>query len=123
MLRTGVDIVEIARIEKSIQRHGKRFLKRIYTEGELNYCQERLESLAGRFAAKEAAAKALGTGIWRAGIEWTDIEVKRDPESGAPQLILHQAAKEQATQLKLTEWSISISHDSRQAIAFVVAMG
>ena len=89
MLRTGVDLVEIERIRKSIQRHGVRFLNRVYTVDELSYCQGRVESLAARFAAKEATSKALGTGIWRNGIGWTDIEVGRDPKSGAPHLLLH----------------------------------
>ena len=123
MLRTGVDLVEIERIHKSIQRHGERFLNRVYTLDELSYCQGRVESLAARFAAKEAASKALGTGVWRNGIGWTDIEVGRDPKSGAPHLVLHNRALEHAEMLNLREWSISISHDSRQAIAFVVAMG
>ncbi|MEZ4657932.1 MAG: holo-ACP synthase [Caldilineaceae bacterium] len=83
MLRTGVDIIELERLRLAIERHGQRFLQRAYTPDELAHCGDRLESLAGRFAAKEAVAKALGTGIWRNGIGWTDIEILRDPASGA----------------------------------------
>jgi holo-[acyl-carrier protein] synthase len=77
--------------------------------------------LAARFAAKEAVAKTLGTGIWRDGVAWTDIEVLREA-SGAPRLILHGAAATIAANLGLHTWSISLSHDRAQAIAFVVAM-
>lgn len=122
MLRTGVDLVEIARIQTAITRHGQRFLSRVYTQTELQDCQTRMESLAARFAAKEAVAKALGTGIWRGGVGWTDIEIVRNPQSGAPQLVLHQAAAAHAHQLNLTEWSVSLSHDQERAIAFVVAL-
>ena len=122
MLRTGVDLIEIERIRTAIARHGDRFLTRVYTSAELLHCQGRTESLAGRFAAKEAVAKALGTGIWRQGIDWKTIEVLRDPESGAPQLHLHDAAAHHAERLGLTEWSISLSHDRERVIAFVVAM-
>ena len=121
MLRTGVDIIELERLRVAIERHGQRFLQRVYTPDELTQCGERLESLAGRFAAKEAVAKALGTGIWRHGIGWTDIEILRDPTSGAPLLTLHHAAAHHAQALDLDEWSISLSHTQTQAIAFVVA--
>jgi len=123
MLRTGVDVIEIERIQTAVDRHGSRFLERVYTARELVHCQGRVESLAGRFAAKEAVAKALGTGIWRHGVGWTDIEVLRDPQSGAPQLQLHTAAATCASTLGLHEWSVSLSHDRTQAIAFVVAIG
>jgi len=122
MLRTGVDLIEIARVDRAIVRHGARFLARIYTANELDDCHGRIESLAARFAAKEAAAKALGTGIWRHGVEWTDIEVCRDPVSGAPSLALHNAAAAHSNRLALTHWSVSLSHDRERAIAFVVAM-
>jgi len=123
MLRTGVDLIEIERIQTAIDRHGSRFLARVYTARELVYCRGRVESLAGRFAAKEAVAKALGTGIWRHGVGWTDIEVLRDLQSGAPQLQLHNAAATCASTLGLHEWSVSLSHDRARAIAFVVAIG
>jgi holo-[acyl-carrier protein] synthase len=123
MLRTGVDLIEIQRVHDAIERHGTRFLMRVITPIELSACQQRVESLAGRFAAKEAVAKALGTGIWRSNVNWTDIEIDRDTATGAPILRLHHAAAEIAQTLGLGEWSLSLSHDRTQAIAFVVAMG
>lgn len=122
MLRTGVDLVEIERIRQAIRNHGDHFLTRIFTPTELAQCGTRLESLAGRFAAKEAVAKALGTGVWREGITWTDIEVQRNAASGEPVLVLYNAAAQRAGALGLQRWSISLSHDRSQAIAFVVAM-
>lgn len=121
MLYSGVDLVEIARIWTALARHHDRFLTRVYTPTEIAQCNERVESLAARFAAKEAAAKALGTGIWRHGIGWTDLEIVR-AEHGAPSLHLHNAAKQRAAILGWTTWSVSLSHDSERAIAFVVAM-
>ena len=123
MLRTGVDQIEIDRVRKAVDRHGSRFLKRVYTVAELTTCRGRIESLAARFAAKEAVAKALGTGVWRNGIRWIDIEVLRNHSTGAPHLVLHSAASKQAATMGLTEWSVSISHDRDKAIAFVVALG
>ena len=123
MLRTGVDIIEIERIRTAINRHGARFLTRVYTPTELAHGQGRAESLAGRFAAKEAVSKTLGTGIWRQAVGWTDIEILRNQQSGAPQLQLHNAAADCATELGLDEWSVSLSHDRERAIAFVVAIG
>ena len=121
MLRTGVDLIEIERMRKALDRHGERFLDRVFTEAEVVQSCGRIESLAGKFAAKEAAAKALGTGVWRHGIDWRDFEVCKDPESGAPSLQLHDAAAERAVRLGLGTWSLSISHDRTHAIAFVVA--
>jgi holo-[acyl-carrier protein] synthase len=121
VLRTGVDLIEIERIRKAIDRHGERFLHRVFTADEVRQSCGRLESLAGKFAAKEAAAKALGTGLWRSGIAWIDIEVRKDPESGAPELLLHNAAAARAQGLGLDQWSVSISHDRTRAVAFVVA--
>ena len=123
ILRTGVDLIEIERMGQAIKRHGDRFLNRVFTAGELAHCAGRVESLAARFAAKEAGAKALQTGIWRQGIGWTDLEVMRDEASGAPSLCLHNAAAQLAAAHGLTEWSVSLSHDRTHAIAFVVAMG
>ncbi len=123
MIYSGVDLIEIARVWTAKVRHGDRFLLRVFTPRELAQCQNRIESLAGRFAAKEAAAKALGTGIWRLGIAWTDIEVSRDEASGAPALLLHGAAAQRAHALGWTSWSVSLSHDRDRAIAFVVALG
>ena len=121
-LQTGVDLIEIARVERAVARHGMRFTDRVFTGAEQALCQGRTESLAGRFAAKEAVAKALGTGIWREGIGWTDIEILR-AESGAPQLCLHGAAARRAADWGLTTWSLSLSHDRHYAIAFTVATG
>ncbi len=128
MLRTGVDIVKIERIRRAISRYDatararKRFLARLYTEAELRYCRDRAESLAARFAAKEAIAKALGTGAWRDGIRWIDLEIVSDAR-GAPSVQLHGAAARRAQSLGLNNWSVSLSHDDEQAIAFVVALG
>ena len=128
ILRTGVDIVQIERIRRAISRYDstaparKRFLGRLYTGTELRHCRGRVESLAARFAAKEAIAKALGTGAWRDGIRWIDLEVVSDAR-GAPSVQLHGEAARRAESLGLSQWSISLSHDDERAIAFVVAMG
>ncbi len=119
-LATGVDLIEIARVEEVIARHGKHYLQRIYTPAELEYCGKRAESLAGRFAAKEAVAKALGSGI--GDVAWKEIEVLGD-EQNAPTLTLHGAAQDKAAQLGLTIWSVSISHSQSHSVAFVVAIG
>jgi holo-[acyl-carrier protein] synthase len=121
-LRTGVDSVEIERVRAAIARHGDRFLLRVYTAAEREHCAGRAESLAGRFAAKEAVAKALGSGLWRDGVLWTDVEILRG-EEGEPQLLLHGAAQRRAEWLGLTTWSLSLTHDRTHAIAFVVALG
>jgi holo-[acyl-carrier protein] synthase len=123
VLRTGVDLIEIERLRAAVERHGERLLQRVFTPAELRAAQGRAESLAARFAAKEAVAKALGTGIWRSGICWTDIEVAKEFATGAPQLALHGAAAERAQAMGLHEWSVSLSHDREQAIAFAVAIG
>jgi holo-[acyl-carrier protein] synthase len=122
MVRTGVDLIEIERVAAAIDRFGLRFLERIFTPAELVVCANKADSLAVRFAAKEAVAKALGAGIWRTGIDWTDIEVLRDTESGEPRLILHGEAAEQSRRLNISQWSISLSHARRDAIAFVIAV-
>ncbi|MCB8979189.1 MAG: holo-ACP synthase [Ardenticatenaceae bacterium] len=120
MLAVGVDMIEIARVERGIQRHGDRFLRRIFTEQEIAYCNGRMPSLAGRFAIKEAVSKALGTGIGDIG--WTDVEVVCDGR-GKPQLVLHNEASELATSKGWATWDISLSHTETHAIGFVVAMG
>ena len=122
-LRTGVDLIEIDRIRQAVARHGARFLARVFTPLELLQANGRSESLAGKFAAKEAVAKALGTGIWRNGICWTDIEIHKDMSTGAPTLVLVNAALARAAELGLHTWSVSISHDRSRATAFVVALG
>jgi holo-[acyl-carrier protein] synthase len=119
-LRTGVDLIEISRVEEAIARHGNRFLQRIYTKDELAYCRNDLASLAARFAAKEAVSKALGCGIGDVG--WREIEIA-DDENKAPRLILRGAAEILAKDLGLATWSVSLSHTREHAVAFVVAMG
>ena len=112
-------MIEVARMERGIARHGERFYNRFFTPREQAYCQGRATSLAGRFAIKEAVGKALGTGI--GDIRWTDVEVLVN-ERGRPELILHHRAKELAAKLGLTEWAISLSHTETHAIGFVVAI-
>jgi holo-[acyl-carrier protein] synthase len=119
-LVTGVDLIEISRIEEVIARHGKHYLERIYTPAEIEQCGKRSESLAGRFAAKEAVAKALGCGI--GDVTWKEIEILGG-EQNAPILTLHGAAEQKAKELGLTNWSVSISHSQSHSVAFVVAIG
>jgi holo-[acyl-carrier protein] synthase len=113
----GVDLIEVDRVGQALARHGQRFLGRVFTEDELAYCAGRAPELAARWAAKEATAKALGTGIGQVG--WREIEVVR-AESGAPGLRLHGAADALARQLGLGEPLLSLSHTREHAIAFVV---
>jgi holo-[acyl-carrier protein] synthase len=118
---TGIDIAEVPRIAESIQRFGDRFLKRIYTEGEIRYCDSkanRAERYAARFAAKEAAMKALGTG-WSRGVRWRDVEVYRQPGS-RPTIRFHGKAAEFAARLNAKNVSLSLSHTPEQAIASVI---
>ncbi len=117
---TGVDLIEISRVEDVIARHGLRFLQRVYTPKEVYEAGEHSGSLAVRFAAKEAVAKALGTGIGPIG--WKEIEILRD-ETHQPKLHLCGAANQLARDLNLTKWSISLSHTQSHAIAMVVAWG
>jgi holo-[acyl-carrier protein] synthase len=121
-LETGIDLVEISRIGQAIQRLGPRFLNRIYTPDELAYCHGRLPQLAARFAAKEAVGKVLGTGLWRDGVNWQQIEVSNSA-GGKPYLKLSGSAAEHAAILGLNQWSISLTHTETQAMAFVVATG
>jgi len=117
MLTTGVDIIEISRIRDVLNSYQSRFLKRIFTDAEIAYCRGRAPNLAGRFAAKEATMKALGTGI--RGVGWKDIEISRK-ESGAPYVLLHGRAARRADILGLKDVSLSISHSRDYAVAFVV---
>jgi holo-[acyl-carrier protein] synthase len=119
MICSGVDLIDIERIERAMARHGDRFLRRFFTSQEIAFCAGRTRSLAGRFAVKEAVAKALGTGI--GDFKWTDIEVVCDGR-GKPELILHNNAWELSQKLGLTEWSISISHTDTHAIGLAVAI-
>ena len=118
MLTTGVDIIEIPRIQQVLDRYGQRFLDRIFTPAEIAYCRCRAPNLAGRFAAKEATMKALGTGA--RGVGWKDIEVVSE-ESGAPGVKLHGRAEQRAKRLQVSEISLSMSHSREYAVAFVVA--
>ena len=120
----GVDIVETARIKQLLGEHPERFLERCFTPGEQadsKSSRRHLEHLAARFAAKEAALKALGTG-WSQGIGWTDIEVVR-AESGKPSLKISGRAAEIAHQQGITAWHLSMSHIESTAIASVIAEG
>lgn len=119
-VRTGIDLIEIARIQQAVARYGERFLQRIFTLAELQACAGRAESLAARFAAKEAVAKALGTGIGPVG--WREIEIVGN-EVEAPQVRLHSRAAEAARRLGLTSWSLSLTHSREMAAAVVVALG
>lgn len=118
-LRTGVDVVEISRLERINPAIKPRFLKRIFTALELDSCGDSSASLAGRFAVKEAVAKALQTGI--GPISWQDIETIEGP-AGEPLLALHGEAAALAEKQGLSHWSISISHTATIAIAVAVAM-
>lgn len=117
---TGIDLVEVARIRDLLTRHAERFKQRTFTAGEIAYCDACADPAmhyAARFAAKEAAAKALGTGLWsEAGVKWTDIEVTR-AESGKPSLLLHQNAAQLAVGLR---FHLSLSHTKEHAIAQVI---
>ncbi len=113
----GVDIIETERVAQSIARFGDRFLNRVYTEHELAYCQGQVGSLAARWAAKEATAKALGCGIGR--VSWREIEVV-GASNQRPVLRLHGAAAELAGQLGIFEFAISLSHAREYAVAFVM---
>ncbi|HEV2468541.1 MAG TPA: holo-[acyl-carrier-protein] synthase [Candidatus Sulfotelmatobacter sp.] len=118
---TGIDIAEVPRIRQSIERFGDRFLHRVFTEGEMRYCDSkanRAERYAARFAAKEAAMKALGTG-WNHGVRWRDCEVVRMP-GGRPTIMFHGRAAEFAARLGAKNAALSISHTAEQAIAQVI---
>src|ERR1700733_8989666 len=117
----GLDIAEIARIEAALTRHGAPILERLYPPAEVAYCEShrnKFERYAGRFAAKEAAMKALGTG-WRAGIRWRDIEVIREP-SGKPTLDLQGVARERANKMGVKNISLTITHSGNLALAEVI---
>ena len=121
---TGVDIVETTRIQRVFERHGDRFARRLFTPGEIAYCERfknKAERYAARFAAKEAAFKALGTG-WGEGVRWVDVEVTHQP-SGKPDLVLKGRARELAQALGVTQAAVSISHADRFALAQVIFEG
>lgn len=118
---TGIDIAEVPRIAASIARFGDRFLRRIFTEGEIRYCDakaNRVERYAARFAAKEAAMKAIGTG-WNHGVTWRDVEVSRLP-GGRPTINFHGKAAEFAAKLGAKHVALSLTHTAEHAIAQVI---
>jgi holo-[acyl-carrier protein] synthase len=124
LVGTGIDLIEIARIQKSMDRYGDRFLDRIFTPAEKAYCQRKrnaAESFAARFAAKEAAAKALGTGI-SFGVTWLEIEVIREP-TGRPTLSFHGRALRIANRLSVARASLSLTHTEDLAMASVALEG
>ena len=124
ILGHGIDIVETARIRRSVEEHGQRFLDRVYTPAEQAYCARNAkryyEHLAGRFAAKEAVLKVLGTG-WRGGIAWTDIEILPEP-SGQPKIVLSGECLRIATELGIRTWHVSISHIETHATASAIGL-
>ncbi len=124
ILGHGIDIVDIARIERSLAEYGDRFRDRVYTPTESGYCGDSKRPgphFAVRFAAKEATFKALGTG-WRSGIAWTDVEIVNLP-SGAPSLRIRGEAERIARQLGIVSWLVSLSHTDHTATASVLAIG
>lgn len=121
-MRTGVDLLHLPRFERVLARHRRRFLDRVFTEREQALCAGRVRSLAGRFALKEAAAKALGTGLWRQKVTWKDIEILRQEETGEPRLRLAGGAAARADLLNLRQWSVSLSHDGEYVLAMVAAV-
>jgi len=124
IIGTGIDIVNIERIERLMGRWGDHFLDRVYTEREISRCQRRFrpsECFAIRFAAKEAFLKAIGSGL-RNGIQWTDIEVENDP-MGKPLLCLHRKAKEVLQTCRIERTHLTLSHDRPFAVAHVLLEG
>ena len=120
----GTDIIECLRIAQMIERHGELFIGRVYTPREIEYCSSRksaTQHYAGRWAAKEAVLKALGTG-WIRGISWRDVEV-RNNEGGKPSIALAGGAREMCERLEIAEMLISISHCRTHATAFAIAVG
>ncbi len=124
VLGHGIDIIECERIQQIWDRHGERFLRRVFTDGEIRYClakKDPLPSLAGRFAAKEAVLKVLGTG-WRGSISWTDVEVVH-ATSGAPRIVLSGHSARVAKDLGIKTVKISITHTRRYGAASAIGLG
>jgi holo-[acyl-carrier protein] synthase len=119
----GIDLVDCSRIERMIERHGERFVSRVFTEAEQAYARkyhQPIERYAGRFAAKEAVLKLVGTG-WRGRIAWTDVEVRNDP-LGRPEVVLSGQVEEIARSMGIERISVSITHTADLAIASAVAL-
>jgi holo-[acyl-carrier protein] synthase len=124
ILGTGVDLAEVGRIRKAIEQYGDRFIRRIYTDAEIAYVERkanRFERYAGRFAAKEAGMKAIGTG-WKHGVRWVDFEVSNLP-SGRPTLRLHGEAARVAEQMGVKSILLSITHTAEMGMAQVILEG
>jgi len=124
ILGTGIDLAEVARIREAIERYGDRFVRRIYTAGEIAYVESkanRFERYAGRFAAKEAGMKAIGTG-WKGGVRWQDFEVS-NLASGRPTLRLHGEAARRAEKMGVKTISLSITHTAELGMAHVILEG
>lgn len=122
ILAVGTDLVELTRIERSLDRYASRFLERILTCDERGYCERQgrpTASIGARFAAKEAVMKCLGTG-WAEGVGFREIEVHRD-DRGRPEIRLHGRASARATELGIRRWHVSLSHTDEHALAMVVA--
>jgi holo-[acyl-carrier protein] synthase len=119
-LSSGIDLIEISRIQKVLDRHGERFLNRIYTPAEIQQSKGNAPELAARFAAKEAASKALGTGIGL--VSWREMEILNE-KSGKPQLHLTGKAAQVAHHLGYQTWSVSLTHSREMAAAVVVCLG
>lgn len=125
IISVGIDLVEVERIRAALEhpRFGLRFRERVYTHGEIAYCEKRqrgrFQSYAGRFAAKEAVMKALGRG-WGAQVRWLDIEVAR-ATSGKPDILLHSKTARLAEQLGIRHWALSITHTDQHGMAYVIA--
>ena len=120
----GTDIIECLRIAQMIERHGELFINRVFTPQEIQYCQSRklaTQHFAGRWAAKEAILKAIGTG-WRRGISWRDIEVRNEP-GGKPVVALRGGARDVIENLSIGQVLVSISHCRSHATAYALALG
>jgi holo-[acyl-carrier protein] synthase len=124
ILGTGIDLAEVDRIREAVEKYGRRFLERVFTEQEIAYVESkanRYERYAARFAAKEAGMKAIGTG-WRRGVRWKDFEV-RNQRSGRPVLLLHGVAAEVARRMGVERIQLSLTHTAAVAQAFVILEG
>ncbi len=124
ILGTGVDLAEVPRIRAAIERHGRRFVERIFTEREIAYVERKAnkyERYAGRFAAKEAGMKAIGTG-WKRGVRWRDFEVANMP-TGKPTLVLYGEAAEIANRMGVKSVSLSLTHTADLGMAHVILEG
>jgi holo-[acyl-carrier protein] synthase len=119
LITAGIDVIEIARVQRTVDDFGERFLRRVFTERERQRYGSRLPELAARFAAKEATSKALGTGI--RGIRWREMEILAN-RRGKPVLILHGQAAERAAALGLVAFDVSLTHSRTEAMAFVVGL-